>query len=159
MIPISYVWNSFYENIISGVKSFYICREVPVDIIIVCIFFNFRLPSRKSQSQQTLAKKITHFTTQFYSKNLTHFTNLNSLDIENNMLPQHGQKPFWHVSVWCQKNIFVLYHFLTPWHTIFRHTCCINNPHWQISGILIFLCKHYIHWWALSWMCSIFCSL
>ena len=94
MIPISYVWNSFYENIISGVKSFYICREVPVDIIIVCLFFNFRLPSRKSQSQQKLAKKITHFTTQFYSKNLTHFANLNSLDIENNMLPQHGQKPF-----------------------------------------------------------------
>ena len=27
---------------------------------------------------------------------------------------------------------------------IFRHTCCINNPHWQISGIIIFLCKHYI---------------
>ena len=27
---------------------------------------------------------------------------------------------------------------------IFRHTCCINNPHWQISGIIIFLCKYYI---------------
>ena len=27
---------------------------------------------------------------------------------------------------------------------IFRHTCCINKPHWQISGIIIFLCKHYI---------------
>ena len=27
---------------------------------------------------------------------------------------------------------------------IFRHTCCINNPHWQISGITIFLCEHYI---------------
>ena len=27
---------------------------------------------------------------------------------------------------------------------IFRHTCCINNPHWQTSGIIIFLCKHYI---------------
>ena len=73
-------------------------------------FFNFRFSSRKSQSQQKLAKKITHFTIQFRSKNLTHFTNLNSLDIENNMLLQHSQKPFWlykfsgsHVSVWCQK--------------------------------------------------------
>ena len=73
-------------------------------------FLIFRLSSRKSQSQQKLAKKITHFTIQFRSKNLTHFTNLNSLDIENNMLPQHSQKPFWlykfsskHVSVWCQK--------------------------------------------------------
>ena len=27
---------------------------------------------------------------------------------------------------------------------ISRHTCCINNSHWQISGIIIFLCKHYI---------------
>ena len=73
-------------------------------------FLIFRLSSRKSQYQQKLAKKITHFTIQFRSKNLIHFTNLNSLDIENNMLPQHSQKPFWlykfsskHVSVWCQK--------------------------------------------------------
>ena len=58
-------------------------------------FLIFRFSSRKSQSQQKLAKKITHFTIQFRSKCLTHFTNLNSLDIENNMLPQHIQKPFW----------------------------------------------------------------
>ena len=72
--------------------------------------FNFRFSSRKSQSQQKLAKKITHFTIQFRSKNLTHFTNLNSFEIENNMLPKHNQKTFSvykfsskHVSVWCQK--------------------------------------------------------
>ena len=58
-------------------------------------FFNIRFSSRKSQSQQKLAKKITHFTIKFFSKNLTHFTNLNSLDAENNMLPQHSQKPLW----------------------------------------------------------------
>ena len=27
---------------------------------------------------------------------------------------------------------------------IFRHTCCINNSHWQSSGIIIFLCKYYV---------------
>ena len=32
---------------------------------------NFRFSSRKSQSQKKLAKKITHFTIQFLSKNLT----------------------------------------------------------------------------------------
>ena len=39
--------------------------------------------------------------------------NLNSLDIENNILPQHSQKPFWlykypskHVSVCVRKNIW-----------------------------------------------------
>ena len=74
------------------------------------VFFNIRFSSRKSQSQQKLAKKITHFTIQFRSKNLTHFTNLNSFEIENNMLPKHSQKTFSvykfsskHVSVWCQK--------------------------------------------------------
>ena len=55
-------------------------------------FFNFRFSDRKSQSQQKLAKKVTYFTIQFHSKNLTRFTNLNSLNIENNMLSQHRQK-------------------------------------------------------------------
>ena len=50
------------------------------------------------------------FEIQFRSKILSHFTNLNSLDIENNMLPKHSQKPFSlykffskHVSICCQK--------------------------------------------------------
>ena len=43
--------------------------------------FNFKFSRRKSQSQQILAKKITHFTIQFRSKHLTHLTNLNSLNI------------------------------------------------------------------------------
>ena len=31
---------------------------------------------------------------------------------------------------------------MTTWDNwIFRHTCCINNSHWQSSGIIIFLCK------------------
>ena len=41
-----------------------------------------------------LAKKITYFTTQLCSKNLTHFPKLNSLDIESNMLLQQSCKPF-----------------------------------------------------------------
>ena len=73
-------------------------------------FFDFRFSSRKSQSQQKLSIKITYFAIQFPSKHLTHFTNLNSLDIENNILPKHGQKSFSlyklsckHFSVWYQK--------------------------------------------------------
>ena len=34
------------------------------------LFFNFRFSSRKSQSQQKLAKNITRFTIKFRSKNL-----------------------------------------------------------------------------------------
>ena len=64
---------------------------------------------------QKLAKKITHFTIQFRSKNLIHFMNLNfSLnDTENNMLPQNDQKLFSlyklsskHFSVWSPKKTF-----------------------------------------------------
>ena len=85
--------------------------HVPVDIIRV--FFYSRCSSRKSQRQSKLATKIIHFTIQFRSKNLTHFTNLSSFDIENNMPLKHSQKPFSlfnfsskHASVWCQKKIF-----------------------------------------------------
>ena len=81
---------------------------VPVDII--GIFLDFRFSSRKSQSQQKLPKKITHFSIRFNSKHLPYFINLNSLDIENNILPKHNKKPFSlykfsskHISVWCQK--------------------------------------------------------
>ena len=75
-------------------------------------FFDFIFSRRKSQtqSQQKLLIKITYFAIQVCSKHLTHFTNLNSLDIENNMLPKHRQKSFSlykffrkHASVWCQK--------------------------------------------------------
>ena len=63
-------------------------------------FFNFRSSTRKSRSQfclrkrsRKLAKKATHFAVHFRSKNLTHFMDLNWLDIDDNMLPQHRQKP------------------------------------------------------------------
>ena len=48
---------------------------------------------RKSESQQKLVKKIAHFTIQFRSINLTHFTNLNSFSILENILPQQSQEP------------------------------------------------------------------
>ena len=82
-------------------------------------FFNFRFSSKKSQSQQKLAKKRSHILL-FWSKNFTHFTNLKSLGIENDMPPQHSQKPFWlykfsaNIFLSGIRKIFVLYHFLTP---------------------------------------------
>ena len=51
-------------------------------------------------SEHNLAKKVTHFTMQFRSKNLTHFTNLYLLNIIKKILPQHSQK---HVSGWYQE--------------------------------------------------------
>ena len=44
----------------------------------------------------------------FYNEsNLTHFTSLNSLDIENNILPQHNQKSFWPLNF--PANVFLLF--------------------------------------------------
>ena len=123
----SHIWNYFIENIISGIQLFYINPYVPADIIKV--FFDLRFSRRKSQSQQKLSIKITYFAIQACSKHLIHFTNLNSLDIENNMLPKHCQKSFWlykffrkHVSVWCQK----------------KHLHCTISWHWRTA-----LLKHF----------------
>ena len=79
-------------------------------------FFDFRFSGRKSESQQKLSIKITYFAMQFRSKNLIHFMNLNSLEIENNMLPFWLYYNFFskHISIWCQKKTFALHHFVTP---------------------------------------------
>ena len=56
--------------------------------------FHFRFSSRmSSQSQQNLAKNITHFTIPFCSKILTYFTNLNCFNIVKKIFPQHSKKP------------------------------------------------------------------
>ena len=96
----------FLKNIISSIQFFYICPHVAVNII--RDFSQFQIFQQKVSKPTKLAKKITHFTIQFRSKNLTHITNLNSPDIENNVLPQHSQRPFSlykfsskHVSLYC----------------------------------------------------------
>ena len=106
----------FFWNFISGVQLFYtcpICPYVPVGIIRVS--FKFVFSSRISQSQQKLAKQITHFTMQFHSKNLAHFTSINSLDIENYILLQDSQKTFW-IQKFVSKSQekFALHHFWKP---------------------------------------------
>ena len=82
------------------------------------------------KTKKKLLIKITYFTIQVCSKHLTHFTNLNSLDIENNMLLIHCQtKTFltWQIFqetcfslAWCwsAEKTFALHHFLTPRNSI-----------------------------------------
>ena len=80
-------------------------------------------------NQQKIAKKSSHFTIQFRSKNLSHFTNLNLLDIENNML-QKQPKAFLTLQIFRQKcfyvvseKIFALHHFLTSKNCILEARC------------------------------------
>ena len=139
MIQKSHIWNSFLENIISSIQKFYICPDVSVDII--SLFFNFRFSSRKSQSQQKLAKKITHFTIAFCSKTSlilrtsTHLTlkMICSLSIAKNLsdFTNFKQTCFCLVS----EKIIVLHYFLTPKN-------CILEALWKyisVSNVCIFL--------------------
>ena len=116
----------FLKNIISSIHFFYICPDVAVNFIRE--FFQFQIFLQKVSKPTKLAKKITHFTIKFRSKNLTHITNLNSPDIENNMLPQHSQRPFSlykfsikHVSVWCQKKHLYCTLFRRPRTAFLKH--------------------------------------
>ena len=70
----------FFLKILFRAYNFLYSSTRPVDK--TRVFFNFRFSCRKSASRKELAKKITHFTIQFCLKNLTRFTNLNSLDID-----------------------------------------------------------------------------
>ena len=120
---------------ISGIYNFLIFSTRSSGYHRRTFFFDFRFSSRKSQRYQRLVKKITHFTIQFHSKNLTQFTNLNSVDIENNMLMKHSQKSFSldrfsskHVSVWCQKKdictvLFLDAQELHSWSTLKGNIC------------------------------------
>ena len=84
------------------------------------LFFDFRFSRTKSQRQQKLSIKITYFTIQFRSKHLTHFMNLNSLDIENNMLRNTGKNlsQFTNFAanmfLFDVRKKFALHHFLAP---------------------------------------------
>ena len=75
-----------------GLQCFYVCPHCPVDHIRV--FCSFRFSSRRSLSQQNLAKKITHFTIQFHSKKPHSFNKTQPIWHWKIMLPQHSQKHF-----------------------------------------------------------------
>ena len=107
-------------------RAYNFIPHVPVDIIRVFIIPESVAENLKTNKHQQ--KKITHFIIQFCSRNLTHFTNLNSFETENHMPPKHSQKASSvyklsskHVSVWCQKKHL---HCTISWHprtTFFKH--------------------------------------
>ena len=87
-------------------------------------FVLFIFSSRKSQSRQKLAKNVTHFTVQFRSKDLIHFTNLNSLEIMCSgntvkVLSDFTNFPA-NIFLFSVRKTFGLHHFLTPKNCIFE---------------------------------------
>ena len=73
------------DNIISDIQLFMLVHTfqwTSSEFFLISDFLVEILEANKT------SEKITHFTIQFRSKNLTNFTNLDSLDIESNMLSQ-----------------------------------------------------------------------
>ena len=71
--------------------------------LIFGVYLQFQIFCQKVSKSTNTSKKVNLFyylTIHFRSKNLTHSTNVNSLNIIKNTLPQYSQK---HVSGWCQK--------------------------------------------------------
>ena len=124
-------------------------------------FFDFRFSRRKSQSQQKLSIKITYFAIQVLSKHLTHFTNHNSLGIENNMLPKHCQKSFSlyklfskHISFWCQKkhlHCTISWHPSTAFVKHFESKCLHISVYFCISNKKNFCFKEVIRFYLVAW--------
>ena len=81
--------------------SLIIYPHVPVDIIRVsCLISDFLAESLKKPNK----KNFTYFTIKFCSKDLSHFTNLSSLDIEK-YAPTTQPKTFLTLQTfgWCEK--------------------------------------------------------
>ena len=139
----SSVWIFFlFENIISGIQLFYIRSNIHV---VIRFFFISDFLAESLKANKT-SKKITCLTIQFRSKNLTHFANFDSLDVENNMLPQYSQKTFWLKNFpakiflfGVRKNICTA-PFLDAWEL---HSSRLDALWKQMSYISVYLLKRY----------------
>ena len=107
--------------------------------------FNFRFSSRKSQSQQKLVKNIANFTIQIHSKNLTYFTNLNSLKIVKSKIPQHSHSLYkfssTHVSDWYQKKHLNCTISRCPRIVFSKHWESFIFPYISVNNILLQRCR------------------
>ena len=90
-----------------------------------------------------------HFS--FHSISLvSHFVHFTLLFTKNNKLWNERKEEFLCIDIDFVFFVFVLY-FKGVGNRIFRHNrilntnVCIKNPYWESSGIMIFLCKYYIH--------------
>ena len=110
----SHVYNSFFENIISGIQFFIFVHTFQWTSSELFLFqISVSKPIKTSEKDHSFLNIVLF-------KNLTHFTNLNSLFIEDNIRTKQGQNPFSLykfssklVSAWCQKKNL---HCTISWH-------------------------------------------
>ena len=73
-------------------RAYNFIPHVPMDIIGVFFIPDFVAENLKSNKNKWKRSLILQYS--FAQKNLTHFANLTSFQIENNMLQKHSQKTF-----------------------------------------------------------------
>ena len=102
-------------------------------------------------SIKPLAKKITHFTVQFCSKNLTHITNLNSLQ-------QNTAKTFFTLQIFQQtcfclvsEKTFTPHHFLTPQNCILEAFWKQMSVYFCVSPWEKFCFKDVVRFYLVGW--------
>ena len=88
----------FFMNVVKIFKKTFFTEHLRTSASVISWRFQIFLVENLKVNKNY--QKITPFTIQFHSKNLTHFTNLNSLNIIKNTPPQISQK---YISGWSQK--------------------------------------------------------
>ena len=102
----------FFRKYFSRAYNFFIRPHVPVDIIkVFSLISDFLVESLKANKNWQKRSLILQYS---FARNLTHFIKPNSLDIENNMLPQRSQKPTLQIC-----------HCLTPRTAFLKSNVCI----------------------------------
>ena len=76
------------------IQYFYTLPDVPVNISRVFFFLISDFVAESFKANKASEKVHSFHNTVFFQKKITDFTNLNSLEIENNRVPQHRQKLF-----------------------------------------------------------------
>ena len=76
------------------IQYFYTLPDVPVNISRVFFFLISDFVAEIFKANKASEKVHSFHNTVFFKKKITDFTNLNSLEIENNRIPQHRQKLF-----------------------------------------------------------------
>ena len=142
----------------SAIQLVYIRPHISVDIISF-FFFNFLIFYQQVLKPTKTSEKVHSFYDKVLLKIIL-FMNLNSLEIENNMLLQHSQKPFslytfssQHFSVWCQKKHLpgiISWRLRTAFLKHFKATVCIFL-YISVRKFLFQRCSKILSCWREGW--------
>ena len=151
----------FFEDVISGIFGHTTCLYSPTYFSghYQFVFFNFLIFYQQVLKPTKTSEKVHSFYDKVLLKIIL-FMNLNSLEIENNMLLQHSQKPFslytfssQYFSVWCQKKHLpcsISWRLRTAFLKHFKATVCIFL-YISVRKFLFQRCSKILSCWREGW--------